>query len=47
MQEPFFEPLSYEFGPQAELGQLNLMRLATIQLGHTGGHAIDVQNLCW
>ena len=40
LQEPFAKPLSDELGHQAELHQLNLMRLAAIQLGEPSGRAI-------
>src|SRR6516165_5321739 len=45
LQEPFPEALADEFTDQPELGQLDLIRLASVQLGKPSGPAIDVQDV--
>src|SRR4051812_44678797 len=45
LQEPSAKPLTDEIGHQAELGQLDLIRLAAIQLGKSSRRAIDVQDV--
>src|SRR4051794_3688575 len=44
-QEPSTQPLADEVGHQAELDQLDLVRLAAIELGEAGGRAIDMQDV--
>jgi len=45
LEEPFAKSLADKFGHQAELDQLNLIRLAAIQLGEASGRGVDVQDV--